>query len=173
MIAVDSVGAGADETVLILDEGNSARQVLGAPGAPIRTVVVGIVDAIVEPAGDASAGSRTTVGRPVRDRAAPPLPCPFLRRGCDHRQSVAATGADRYYVGEPGRNRSLPRLVSAPGGHCPIGLDREAEIATGSDRDRLKSGGSGRLPVLVAAPARHAAVRLQGQDMREIRRRRS
>jgi len=40
------VGAGAGETVLLLDEGNSARQVLAAPGAPIRTVVVGIVDAV-------------------------------------------------------------------------------------------------------------------------------
>jgi ethanolamine utilization protein EutN len=48
LIAVDSVGAGAGETVLLLDEGTSARQVLRAPGAPIRTVVVGIVDAVVE-----------------------------------------------------------------------------------------------------------------------------
>lgn len=47
-IAVDSVGAGAGEMVLLLDEGNSARQVLRAPGAPIRTVVVGIVDAVLE-----------------------------------------------------------------------------------------------------------------------------
>jgi ethanolamine utilization protein EutN len=46
LIAVDSVGAGAGETVLILDEGTSARQVLGAPGAPIRTVIVGIVEAV-------------------------------------------------------------------------------------------------------------------------------
>jgi microcompartment protein CcmK/EutM len=46
LIAVDTVGAGAGETVLILDEGNSARQILAAPGAPIRTVVVGIVDAL-------------------------------------------------------------------------------------------------------------------------------
>lgn len=46
MIAVDSVGAGAGETVLLIDEGNSARQVLAAPGAPIRTVVVGIVDEV-------------------------------------------------------------------------------------------------------------------------------
>ena len=46
VIAVDTVGAGAGETVLILDEGNSARQILAAPGAPIRTVVVGIVDAV-------------------------------------------------------------------------------------------------------------------------------
>jgi ethanolamine utilization protein EutN len=46
MIAVDSVGAGAGEAVLLLDEGNSARQILAAPGAPIRTVVVGIVDEV-------------------------------------------------------------------------------------------------------------------------------
>ena len=55
LIAVDSVGAGAGETVLILDEGNSARQVLSAPGAPIRTVVVGIVDSIDEVESRASA----------------------------------------------------------------------------------------------------------------------
>ena len=48
LIAVDTVGAGAGEMVLILDEGNSARQVLSAPGAPIRTVIVGIVDAVEE-----------------------------------------------------------------------------------------------------------------------------
>lgn len=45
-IAVDSVGAGAGETVLILDEGNSARQVLDYPEAPVRAVVVGIVDEV-------------------------------------------------------------------------------------------------------------------------------
>ncbi len=48
LIAVDTVGAGAGEMVLILDEGNSARQVLSAPSAPIRTVIVGIVDAVDE-----------------------------------------------------------------------------------------------------------------------------
>ena len=47
-IAVDAIGAGAGETVLLLDEGNGARQVLQAPGAPIRTVVIGIVDEVVE-----------------------------------------------------------------------------------------------------------------------------
>ncbi len=46
MIAVDVVGAGAGETVILLDEGNSSRQILEAPGAPIRTLVVGIVDAV-------------------------------------------------------------------------------------------------------------------------------
>ncbi len=45
-IAVDAVGAGAGETVLILDEGNSARQVVAMEDAPIRAVVVGIVDEI-------------------------------------------------------------------------------------------------------------------------------
>lgn len=43
-IAADAVGAGAGETVLIIDEGNSARQVVGLEVAPIRAVVVGIVD---------------------------------------------------------------------------------------------------------------------------------
>ena len=45
-IAVDSVGAGAGEVVLILDEGNSARQVLDDPEAPVRAVIVGIVDQV-------------------------------------------------------------------------------------------------------------------------------
>ena len=46
LIAVDTVGAGPGETVLLLDEGTGARQVLGDPEAPVRTVVVGIVDAV-------------------------------------------------------------------------------------------------------------------------------
>lgn len=46
LIAVDAVGAGAGETVLILDEGNSARQVVDLEDAPIRAVIVGIVDEI-------------------------------------------------------------------------------------------------------------------------------
>jgi ethanolamine utilization protein EutN len=45
VIAVDTVGAGVGQTVLIVDEGNSARQILGDSQAPIRTVIVGIVDA--------------------------------------------------------------------------------------------------------------------------------
>lgn len=46
-IAIDKVGAGAGEVVLIIDEGNSARQLLDAPDAPVRAVVVGIVDELV------------------------------------------------------------------------------------------------------------------------------
>jgi ethanolamine utilization protein EutN len=47
LICVDTVGSGAGEDVLILDEGNSARQVLGLPAGPVRAVVVGIVDEVV------------------------------------------------------------------------------------------------------------------------------
>ena len=46
LIAVDAVDAGVGQTVLIVDEGNSARQVLENPDAPIRSVIIGIVDAI-------------------------------------------------------------------------------------------------------------------------------
>jgi ethanolamine utilization protein EutN len=73
LIALDTVGAGAGETVLILDEGTSARQIIGAPHGPLRTVVVGIVDAVEGPASvaprepEAEARARQVV-RPVRRR---------------------------------------------------------------------------------------------------------
>ena len=47
IIAVDAVDAGYGETVLILDEGNGARQVVGDPHAPIRAMVVGVVDELL------------------------------------------------------------------------------------------------------------------------------
>lgn len=46
LIAVDAIGAGQGETVLILDEGNGARQILDNDDAPVRSVVVGIVDEV-------------------------------------------------------------------------------------------------------------------------------
>jgi len=46
VIALDVIDAGAGETVLVLDEGNSARQILDEPDWPVRSVVVGIVDEI-------------------------------------------------------------------------------------------------------------------------------
>jgi len=46
VIAVDVVGAGVGETVLVLDEGNGARQVFASTDAPVRSVVVGIIDRI-------------------------------------------------------------------------------------------------------------------------------
>ncbi len=45
-IAVDTVGAGVGETVLIIDEGNSARQIFDLTTGPIRAVITGIVDSI-------------------------------------------------------------------------------------------------------------------------------
>ena len=44
VIAVDTIGAGAGEMVIILDEGNGARQILQVDGMPVRSVVVGVVD---------------------------------------------------------------------------------------------------------------------------------
>ena len=45
VIAVDLVGAGVGELVLIEDEGNSARQLMNtASHAPVRSVIVGIID---------------------------------------------------------------------------------------------------------------------------------
>lgn len=46
VLAVDSVDAGPGQVVLYIDEGNSARQVVGMPNGAIRTVIVGIVDEI-------------------------------------------------------------------------------------------------------------------------------
>jgi microcompartment protein CcmK/EutM len=44
-IAVDIVQAGVGDLVLVLDEGNSARQLLGQePLGAVRAVIVGIVD---------------------------------------------------------------------------------------------------------------------------------
>jgi microcompartment protein CcmK/EutM len=46
-IAVDMVQAGVGDVVLVLDEGNSARQILDRePLGAIRAVVVGIVDEV-------------------------------------------------------------------------------------------------------------------------------
>jgi ethanolamine utilization protein EutN len=46
IIAFDAIGAGQGETVLILDEGSGARQILDDAQAPVRSIVVGIVDAV-------------------------------------------------------------------------------------------------------------------------------
>ena len=47
VIALDAIGAGHGETVLIIDEGNGARQILDDDEAPVRSMVVGIVDELV------------------------------------------------------------------------------------------------------------------------------
>jgi ethanolamine utilization protein EutN len=82
LIAVDTVGAGAGETVLLLDEGNSARQILGLSTAPVRTLVVGIVDAVE------LTGGRARPGEPDALSGAPP------RRRRESRRRAVARGAD-------------------------------------------------------------------------------
>ena len=45
VIAIDGgVDAGVGQRVLVVDEGNSARQVVADPQAPLRSIIVGIVD---------------------------------------------------------------------------------------------------------------------------------
>lgn len=49
-IAVDMVQAGVGDLVLVLDEGNSARQVVDRePDGAIRAVIVGFVDQVTVP----------------------------------------------------------------------------------------------------------------------------
>ncbi len=45
-ICVDVVQAGVGDHVLVIDEGNGARQILNREVAPVRAVIVGIVDDI-------------------------------------------------------------------------------------------------------------------------------
>ena len=43
-IALDRAGAGVGERVLVIDEGNSGRQLVARENAPVKTVIVGVVD---------------------------------------------------------------------------------------------------------------------------------
>jgi ethanolamine utilization protein EutN len=45
-LAIDTVQSGEGDTVLIIDEGNSARQIIDDTMAPVRSVIVGIVDQV-------------------------------------------------------------------------------------------------------------------------------
>lgn len=46
LMAVDSVGAGVGETVLVVIEGKSAGDALRRKAAPVDAAIIGIVDAI-------------------------------------------------------------------------------------------------------------------------------
>ncbi|OGD15517.1 hypothetical protein A2V47_01910 [Candidatus Atribacteria bacterium RBG_19FT_COMBO_35_14] len=46
LLALDTVQAGVGDTVLVIDEGNSSRLIMNNSTAPVRTMIVGIVDAI-------------------------------------------------------------------------------------------------------------------------------
>ena len=48
VLALDGgFGAGPGSVVLVVDEGGSARGILGDPKAPVRTIICGIVDQVV------------------------------------------------------------------------------------------------------------------------------
>jgi microcompartment protein CcmK/EutM len=51
-ICVDVAQAGVGDRVLVIDEGNGARQILNREIAPVRAVIVGVIDEVelVEPA---------------------------------------------------------------------------------------------------------------------------
>jgi ethanolamine utilization protein EutN len=46
VLAVDGVGAGVDETVLIVMEGRAAGEAIGRKAAPVDAAIVGIVDEV-------------------------------------------------------------------------------------------------------------------------------
>src|SRR5438094_9564795 len=46
VLAVDGVGAGVNEKVLIVLEGRAAGEALGSKGAPVDAAIIGIVDAV-------------------------------------------------------------------------------------------------------------------------------
>ena len=45
-VAMDHAQAGVGDVVLVLTEGNGTRQILGDPQGPVRSMIVGIVDAV-------------------------------------------------------------------------------------------------------------------------------
>jgi ethanolamine utilization protein EutN len=46
LLAVDGVGAGVDEKVLVVLEGRAAGEALGRKGAPVDAAIIGIIDTV-------------------------------------------------------------------------------------------------------------------------------
>ena len=46
LLAIDGVGAGVDERVLVVMEGRAAGEALGRTAAPVDAAVVGIIDSV-------------------------------------------------------------------------------------------------------------------------------
>jgi ethanolamine utilization protein EutN len=46
LLAVDSVGAGVREKVLVVLEGRAAGEALGKKGAPVDAAIIGVVDTV-------------------------------------------------------------------------------------------------------------------------------
>ena len=49
LLAVDAVGAGVHEKVLVVIEGRAAGEALGRKGAPVDAAVIGVVDQVDVP----------------------------------------------------------------------------------------------------------------------------
>lgn len=48
VVAVDAVDAGVGQPVIVNDEGNGARGVFNDAAAPVRSVIVGIIDEVTQ-----------------------------------------------------------------------------------------------------------------------------
>jgi microcompartment protein CcmK/EutM len=46
LLAIDGVGAGVDEKVLVVMEGRAAGEILGRKAAPVDAAIVGIIDTV-------------------------------------------------------------------------------------------------------------------------------
>jgi microcompartment protein CcmK/EutM len=46
LLAIDGVGAGVDEKVLVVLEGRAAGEALGKKGAPVDAAIIGIIDTV-------------------------------------------------------------------------------------------------------------------------------
>ena len=46
LLAVDGVGAGVNEKVLVVIEGRAAGEALGRKGAPVDAAIIGIIDTV-------------------------------------------------------------------------------------------------------------------------------
>jgi microcompartment protein CcmK/EutM len=45
-LAIDAAHAGVGDTVLVCQEGNSTRQVMGNPNGPVRSSIVAVIDSL-------------------------------------------------------------------------------------------------------------------------------
>ena len=105
MIAVDTVGAGPGDTVLLIDEGSSARQILGLTRGPVRTLVVGIVDDVTLAPGEGPAASRDRDATASGDAGAGSAARPASRRAAP-RSGRAHAAASRATARRRGRRRT-------------------------------------------------------------------
>jgi ethanolamine utilization protein EutN len=57
LLAIDSVGAGVSERVIVVLEGRAAGEALGRPRSPVDAAIVGIVDRVDMEEGPAAAAN--------------------------------------------------------------------------------------------------------------------